>query len=301
MGNFNEIIKKAKYEGFLLDGCGTDERYYTFGAFIDLCGATPEELMPKCCGESSSSSSDDKKAINLIDTNISKNASGWQLAISSQNPITSDLQLTVTYIYNVNGERKEGSEVFLLPDNSKDSVYYLTLDDNATDVEIIERILEPTSDYSYEYKINKNETDIDKLYYGIVQSKKIDTISYVDILKMDSLILQNGDNDICFTILPTPIDNLNNLSEIEVAEKIKDNSYDLLIAMPSKITDFQIIDSIGENDQEFKLFKNILINDIQYSLFKRSDTNTQVNIYDPSELNDESSSDISIYYSINII
>lgn len=34
---FNEIEQVAREKGILLDGCGTDIRYYTFGVFVDLC------------------------------------------------------------------------------------------------------------------------------------------------------------------------------------------------------------------------------------------------------------------------
>lgn len=34
---FNEIEQIAEEKGILLDGCGTDVRYYTFGVFVDLC------------------------------------------------------------------------------------------------------------------------------------------------------------------------------------------------------------------------------------------------------------------------
>lgn len=33
----NEIEQIAEEKGILLDGCGTDVRYYTFGVFVDLC------------------------------------------------------------------------------------------------------------------------------------------------------------------------------------------------------------------------------------------------------------------------
>lgn len=34
---FYDIEKNANENGILIDGCGTNVRYYTFGAFIDLC------------------------------------------------------------------------------------------------------------------------------------------------------------------------------------------------------------------------------------------------------------------------
>lgn len=34
---FYDIEKIANEKGILIDGCGTNVRYYTFGTFIDLC------------------------------------------------------------------------------------------------------------------------------------------------------------------------------------------------------------------------------------------------------------------------
>ena len=45
MGNFKDTIKEAMEEGFLLDKCGSEKRYYDFGVYQDFCGMTPKEIL----------------------------------------------------------------------------------------------------------------------------------------------------------------------------------------------------------------------------------------------------------------
>ncbi len=45
MGNYNNTIKEAMEEGFLLDKCGSEKRYYDFGVYQDFCGMTPQEIL----------------------------------------------------------------------------------------------------------------------------------------------------------------------------------------------------------------------------------------------------------------
>lgn len=52
MGNFNDVRKSAKAKGILLDGCGSDERFYSWGLYTDFCGMTIEDVKKaseKCC------------------------------------------------------------------------------------------------------------------------------------------------------------------------------------------------------------------------------------------------------------
>lgn len=41
---FYDIEKRAEEKGILLDGCGTDVRYYTFGVYVDLCDLEYHEI-----------------------------------------------------------------------------------------------------------------------------------------------------------------------------------------------------------------------------------------------------------------
>ena len=49
MATWDEITKNAYDKGIILDGCGQDKRYYTFGKYEDFCGF--DVLKEKCaCG-----------------------------------------------------------------------------------------------------------------------------------------------------------------------------------------------------------------------------------------------------------
>lgn len=45
MSDYRDIVKTAIEKGFYLDSCGSEERYYTWGSWIDLCGMSIEEAM----------------------------------------------------------------------------------------------------------------------------------------------------------------------------------------------------------------------------------------------------------------
>lgn len=51
MANFLDIMCEAYEKGILLDGSGNAERYYTFGAFVNLSGSKPEDFIynPDMC------------------------------------------------------------------------------------------------------------------------------------------------------------------------------------------------------------------------------------------------------------
>lgn len=45
MSTYKDVVKKAIEEGWYLDSCGSDERYYSWGSFMDLCGMSVEDAM----------------------------------------------------------------------------------------------------------------------------------------------------------------------------------------------------------------------------------------------------------------
>ena len=51
MSDYRDILGTAFVSGFTPDVCGTSERYYTWGSFIDLCGMSVEDYMKEAsCG-----------------------------------------------------------------------------------------------------------------------------------------------------------------------------------------------------------------------------------------------------------
>ena len=47
MSDYRDVVRLAIEEGFYLDSCGEEERHYTWGSWIDLCGMDPEEAKSK--------------------------------------------------------------------------------------------------------------------------------------------------------------------------------------------------------------------------------------------------------------
>ena len=67
--NNRNVLPLTEKNNFYTDGCGRnyESKYYVNGAYIDLCGLTPEEYMNNpCCGGNSNSGSNSGKAKNNI-------------------------------------------------------------------------------------------------------------------------------------------------------------------------------------------------------------------------------------------
>lgn len=293
MGNFNEIIKNANELGILLDGCGTDERYYNFGAYIDLCGASPEELMPKCCGDNTS---DNKKASNLITSKLMQTPNGWEIVITAQEIVTSSIELELTYTYTSDNEEKRNVETFLLEDNTLNGTYYLSIPENSTNIKIIKAEIYPTSDQNYKYELSTLSDPI--LYYGVFLHKDISNMLPKDIENMSSIIVKDGENDIEFTIPPIGVEGFNDIeNEDDISNIINENTYDLVIACDVAINSYNITDVLGEIDNNFISKGTVHIENHEYTLLIRTDPNSQTNIYD-SLIEDGSA--LTINYSFNV-
>lgn len=279
MSNFNNIRKNAYEMGILLDGCGTDERYYTFGAYVDLCGATPEELMPKCC-DGSSTGDTGTTTTNIISTSIAKNGNTWQATVTSQKTVASDIQVSVKYTYTTDKEESKSiTEILLLENNTSTGIYSLNVPDNTIEVIIDNITLSPTSDDDYKYVTETTNTY--KLFYGVFPIKSTSAITASDIENMNSIITKKGENKISFNIPAIGIEGLNDMEDEEEVNKIlKENAYDLIIAYDAKIKNYDIIDLFGEIDKKFIFNKKMTINKTEYSLIVRSDPDTQRNVYD---------------------
>ena len=67
--NNRNVLPLTEKNNFYTDGCGRnyESKYYVNGAYIDLCGLTPEEYMNNpCCGGNSNPGSNSGKAKNNI-------------------------------------------------------------------------------------------------------------------------------------------------------------------------------------------------------------------------------------------
>lgn len=280
MGNFNEIRKNAYEMGILLDGCGTDERYYNFGYFVDLCGAEPKELMPKCCCCDNDSGGTGELINNMISLDIINDGNAWTIHIESENPVASNIIVTIDYSYTTDdGIAESKNEAFTLPNNSSNVNGFLTVPSNTNKIEINSIKLSPYQDNTYNYIINYS-TEY-KLYYGTMPIGKTMSISSNDIKNMQSIILSDDNVDISFNIPAIGIEGIDDIEDEEEVENIlKENAYDLIIAYDARINNYEIIDLFGDNDEKFVYNKDLSIDNKNYKVIVRSDPDTQRNVYD---------------------
>ena len=266
------------YLNILNDECYYDKRYYNFGSYLNLCGSTPQELMPKCC------CCNDSGGTELIDNYISVDLANkddkWELIVASDSPLASDILITVTYNYTIDDVTSSKDEIFSLKSSSSSTILNLNIPNNTSEVTITNIKLTPSSDDVFNYIIIEKSNY--KLYYGVSPIKETNNITSTEIEAMDSLSVNDGsENDLSFIIPAIGIEGIDDIEdENEVNEILRDNAYDLVIAYDSKIKDYEIIDLFGNNDDKFTVLKNITINNIDYTIIVRSDPDTQRNVYD---------------------
>ena len=277
MSNYNDIIKNAHNLGILLDGCGKDERYYTFGSYIDLCGASPKELMPKCCC-CDNDSGDTGLIDNLITINVLYDNT-WKIEIYSEKPVSSNILITILYEYIISDEITDSKEeTFTIKAGSSNNVFELNISENTKKVNVKTLDISPNSDSDYNYIIVYNPEY--KIFYGVV---KVDQTSNIDenIIKTFNSLSCKDTNDISFEIPAIGIKGIDDMEdENEVNEILKENAYDLVIAYDTNIENYEIIDLFGEDDNKFLYTKSIKIDNIEYSILIRHDPDTQRNVYD---------------------
>lgn len=210
--SFNDIAKSAYDKGILLDGCGIEERYYTFGAFTDYCGLDVDTL--KCmCGYSKDNGDD-------------------------PNPPTPEE-----------------------PGESGDTYYGSILYQDAKTIdELTEEMLEP----------------------------------------LDAFIVSNSNADVNygFIIPPTPIENLNNISDEELQQVILDNAVNFVFVYPAKFGDVSITDALGIDVSDMFESKEMYLNGEEVIVVMEVNTDAQYNLYDPEV---ETGTNYIINYTIKFI
>ena len=100
MSNYLDVIRTAIVSGFTLDSCGTDERGYTYGSFIDLCGLPIEEAIPQD-GDWDGGGGSSKKKKNTITLSMGKTTSGdYTLRVTAAEAPTAPVAISFSF----NGE-----------------------------------------------------------------------------------------------------------------------------------------------------------------------------------------------------
>lgn len=95
MGDYRDVVRTAIELGFYLDSCGTDERHYTWGSWVDLCGMSVEDaIIPD---EGDSGGGDSTKTKNTITFLMQKGADGeYALVLNAEKAPNADVVVSFT-------------------------------------------------------------------------------------------------------------------------------------------------------------------------------------------------------------
>ena len=94
MSDYRDIVKTSIEQGFYLDSCGEEERHYTWGAYVDLCGLDPADAIPDG-GEDGGSSG--RKKSNTVTVTMEKDSSGeYNLVLTATYAPTTDVVVNFT-------------------------------------------------------------------------------------------------------------------------------------------------------------------------------------------------------------
>lgn len=95
MSDYRDIVKTAIEKGFYLDSCGSEERYYTWGSWIDLCGMSIEEAMSGLDNGEGGGSGSKKK--NTVTFSMKQDSSGeYSLYVTAAYAPNSDVTVSFT-------------------------------------------------------------------------------------------------------------------------------------------------------------------------------------------------------------
>ena len=95
MGDYRDVVRTAIELGFYLDSCGTDERHYTWGSWVDLCGMSVEDaIIPD---EGGSGGGDSTKTKNTITFLMQKGTDGeYELVLNAEKAPNADVVVSFT-------------------------------------------------------------------------------------------------------------------------------------------------------------------------------------------------------------
>lgn len=92
MSDYRDILMNAIRDGKILDSCGSDERYYDFGLYTDLCGMSVEDAIKattQCCCNGGGNNTGSTKTNNPIIISAEENADGkYILKVKAAYPAT---------------------------------------------------------------------------------------------------------------------------------------------------------------------------------------------------------------------
>lgn len=237
--NNREFLPLTESMNFYSDGCGrtNESKYYVNGAYIDLCGLTPEEYMSNpCCGGGSGSGSgsgsdtDSSKTKNKIKViSYEENGMIYYQAIADY-PVTSTVKIRVS---NDETDTITELDIYVGETHSEPEVGESAVIKDAT--------LDVKEDDEFEYiPTIKDEPEApeDTMYNIYIETLRLDEVEGLTIEKIKSLPsyeMEDGTTiGMNYTIPATSVD-VGEMEEDEFLQFCEENQYAFVLIMP-KIT-----------------------------------------------------------------
>lgn len=231
MSEYNEVMKRSKKDGILLDYCGSDERYYYNGLYTDLCGLSVDDFIKSTLLNCNGGGNNDTpgeiiKTLNTIIFSI--NSNGNLIVYPNKTPKT-NIKVTFTC--------ESMSSTIILPANSTSVVNtnYTPVNNELTVTNVS---IEPSEDdlYKYgDYKVEKNEPMKSfTIYYNMVNSLTSDKLTNNDVKKFKNIVATVNEQEITY-ILPAAPEGVEDLPEEEYLEWETNNLYQKSLVVPVEI------------------------------------------------------------------
>jgi hypothetical protein len=215
------------------DGCGDnyEEKYYTNGAYIDLCGLTIEEYMSNpCCGcNSGISSSKPKNKVKII--TFEEDGNIYHQAIASY-PVTSTIKVR---IISKDTNTVTDLEIYPGETTSKPEI------GDSFDIKDVTLNIAEDNDFQYTTIIGGNSDIQDSITYDVytasIPRNEAENLTADKISSFQLTKINNGTTiDLSFIIPGTDI-NAADMEENELNEFCENNQYAFVIVLPKNLYD----------------------------------------------------------------
>ena len=242
--NNRVFLPLTESNNFYSDGCGgtNESKYYVNGAYIDLCGLTPEEYMNNpCCGggSNSGSGSDSDSGSSKLKNNIKvisyeENGLIYYQAIADY-PVASTIKIRVT---NEETDTVTELDIYVGETQSEPEVgESIIIKDTSVDVK---------EDDEFEYiPTIKDDSNVpeDTMYNVYIETLHLDEVKGLTVEKIKSLPLYEMEDgstiNMKFTIPGVNVD-VNNMEEDEFNQFCEENQYAFVVILPKTVYDNKI-------------------------------------------------------------
>ena len=274
MSEYNEVIKRSKKKGILLDYCGSDERYYHTGLYTDLCGMSVKDFINStllnCSGNGGGNNDDpstpgDGKTKNIVSISFVENGDGYEMIVNPQYAPAAD----VVMMFEVDGAMYSA----LIVNGNSNTVYTGFVFEEMPSK--VENITFETTDDAFEYEGKVEIITMYSIFYGTYKFNKVNEITEENITNdFTPVRLSDGETDIMTFEVPTIIDETLADCTMEELESFRvENGEEFVIVIEKSAYNnkyYAITSNMGGmqiNETEIFVFnKNITINGKEYAV-----------------------------------